>query len=142
VHPQEALLQQARAFQASEAFAEVRRRRQAAEHRLARLVHLGLRQARYVGHAKTLFQLALAATVANLTLLAYADATGHDRAALTALAVAGAATLLWLRLFAPSPPLAPLVPRSRRACWRCPAPPLPALAFVASRARPTSRPDF
>ena len=70
LHPQEALLQQARAFQRSPAFAAVRRRRQAAEHRLARLVQLGIRQARYVGRAKTLFQLALAATVANLTLLA------------------------------------------------------------------------
>jgi hypothetical protein len=70
LHPQERLLQAARAFQHSPAFGEVRRRRQAAEHRLARLVQLGLRQARYVGRGKTLFQLAMAATVANLTLLA------------------------------------------------------------------------
>ncbi len=70
LHPQEELLQAARAFQRSPAFAEVRRRRQAAGHRLARLVQLGCCQARYVGRAKTLFQLALAATVANLTLLA------------------------------------------------------------------------
>jgi hypothetical protein len=70
LHPQERLLQAARAFQHSPAFGEVRRRRQAAEHRLARLVQLGLRQARFVGRAKTLFQLAMAATVANLTLLA------------------------------------------------------------------------
>jgi transposase len=70
LHPQEALLQQARAFQASPAFAEVRRRRQVVEHRIARLVQLGMRQARYVGRTKTLFQVCLAATVANLTLLA------------------------------------------------------------------------
>ena len=70
LHPQERLLQAARAFQQSPAFGEVRRRRQAAEHRLARLVQLGLRQARFVGRAKTLLQLAMAATVANLTLLA------------------------------------------------------------------------
>jgi len=74
LHPQEALLQEARAFQASPGFAAVRRRRQAAEHRLARLVQLGIRQARYVGRPKTLFQLAMAAAVANLTLLAAADA--------------------------------------------------------------------
>lgn len=74
LHPQEALLQAARAFQASPAFADVRRRRQTAEHRIARLVQLGIRQARYVGRAKTLFQLAIAAAVANLTLLAAADA--------------------------------------------------------------------
>ena len=40
------------------------------QHRLARLVQLGLRQARYFGRTKTLFQLLMAATVANLTLVA------------------------------------------------------------------------
>jgi Transposase DDE domain len=73
LHPQERLLQAARAFQQSPAFVEVRRRRPAAEHRLARLVQRGLRQARFVGRAKTLLQLALAAAVANLTLLAGQD---------------------------------------------------------------------
>lgn len=70
LHPQESLLQQARAFQNSEAFTEYRERRQVVEHRLARLVQLGVRQSRYLGRAKTLFQLLLAATVANLTLVA------------------------------------------------------------------------
>ena len=70
VHPQEALLQQARELQASPAFAEARRRRQVVEHRIARLVQLGIRQARYVGRTKTVFQICLAAAVANLTLLA------------------------------------------------------------------------
>jgi len=70
LHPQEALLQQARAFQKSEAFGECRRRRQVSEHRLARLMQLGMRQARYFGRVKTLFQLLMAATVANLTLVA------------------------------------------------------------------------
>jgi hypothetical protein len=70
LHPQEALLQQARELQASPAFAEYRRRRQVVEHRIARLVQLGIRQARYVGRTKTLFQVCLAAAVANLTLLA------------------------------------------------------------------------
>jgi hypothetical protein len=70
VHPQEALLQQARERQASPAFAEARRRRQVVEHRIARLVQLGIRQARYFGRAKTVFQVCLAAAVANLTLLA------------------------------------------------------------------------
>jgi hypothetical protein len=40
------------------------------EHRIARLVQLGIRQARYIGRTRTLFQLCLAAAVANLTLLA------------------------------------------------------------------------
>ena len=70
LHPQEALLQQARARQQSEAFGEYRQRRVVVEHRLARLVQLGIRQSRYFGRAKTKFQLYLAATVANLTLVA------------------------------------------------------------------------
>ena len=70
LHPQEALLQAARAFQRSEAFAPYRRWRQAVEHRIARLMQLGMRQARYFGRAKTLFQLLMASTVANLTLVA------------------------------------------------------------------------
>jgi hypothetical protein len=72
LHPQEALLQAARAFQRSEAFAPYRKLRQVAEHRLARLVQLGMRQARYFGRAKTRGQLLLTSTVANLTLLARA----------------------------------------------------------------------
>ena len=70
LHPNEALLQEARAFQNSNAFASYRKRRQVAEHRLARLMQLGMRQARYFGRTKTLFQLLLTATVANLTLIA------------------------------------------------------------------------
>lgn len=73
VHPQEALLQKARELQASPAFDDARRRRQVVEHRIARLVQLGVRQARYFGRTKTLFQLCLAAAVANLTLLAAAS---------------------------------------------------------------------
>ena len=73
VHPQEALLQQARELQASPAFDDARRRRQVVEHRLARLVQLGIRQARYIGRTKTLFQLCIAAAVANLTLLTAAS---------------------------------------------------------------------
>ena len=63
-------MQAARAFQRSDAYSPYRKLRQAVEHRLARLVQLGVRQARYVGRIKTLFQLLMAATVANLTLVA------------------------------------------------------------------------
>ena len=81
LHPQEALLQQARARQQSEAFSEYRQRRVAVEYRLARLVQLGIRQSRYFGRAKTRFQLYLAATVANLILVAakagMTGETGH-----------------------------------------------------------------
>ena len=81
LHPQEALLQQARALQQSEAFAEYRQRRVVVEHRLARLVQLGIRQSRYFGRAKTRFQLLLAATVANLTLVAGKASTTGETAA-------------------------------------------------------------
>ena len=75
---QEALLQLARALQQSEAFAEYRQRRVVVEHRLARLVQLGIRQSHYFGRIKTRFQLYLAATVANLTLVAAkAELTGE-----------------------------------------------------------------
>ena len=70
IHPQEGMLQQARALQQSAAYDEYRARRVVVEHRLARLVQLGIRQARYFGRVKTKFQLYLAATVANLTLVA------------------------------------------------------------------------
>ena len=70
IHPQEALLQEARALQRSAAYDEYRARRVMVEHRLARLVQLGIRQSRYFGRVKTKFQVYLAATVANLTLVA------------------------------------------------------------------------
>ena len=70
LHPQEGLFQEARALQKSPAFAQYSQLRVVVEHRLARLVQLGIRQARYFGRVKTKFQLHLAATVANLTLLA------------------------------------------------------------------------
>ena len=69
IHPQEGMLQQARALQQSAAYDEYRARRVVVEHRLARLVQLGIRQSRYFGRVKTKFQLYLAATVANLTLV-------------------------------------------------------------------------
>ena len=53
----------------SAAYDEYRARRVVVEHRLARLVQLGIRQSRYFGRVKTRFQLYLAATVANLTLV-------------------------------------------------------------------------
>ena len=78
LHPQEALLQEARRLQQSPAYDEYRQLRVVAEHRLARLVQLGIRQARYFGRAKTRFQLYLAATVANITLLAQKFGRSND----------------------------------------------------------------
>lgn len=70
LHPQEAHLQRARAWQQSVAFDQFREQRQVVERRIARLVQLGVRQARYVGRRRFRFQALLAATVANLTLVA------------------------------------------------------------------------
>ncbi len=65
LHPQSALLQAARTLQHSAAFAPYRHLRQAVLHRLARLVQLGLRQARYLGRHKTTAQLYLTAMTAT-----------------------------------------------------------------------------
>jgi hypothetical protein len=107
VHPQERLLQAARALQASPAFAEYRRRRQLVEHRIARLVQLGIRQARDIGTPKILFQLLMAAAVANLTYLAASapQPSGPDSAALGLLAA-----LLGLLLVVMLRPLGPTWP--------------------------------
>ena len=67
-------------MQRSEGYAEYRQRRVVVEHRLARLVQLGMRQGRYFGCARTLFQLLMAAAVANLTLVAgKVGMMGEDR---------------------------------------------------------------
>ena len=70
VHEHEELLQQAKAFQRTDEYRTIYRQRVVAEHRIARLIRLGVRKARYFGSTKVLFQLAMAAAVANLTLFA------------------------------------------------------------------------
>lgn len=70
VHEHEELLRQAKAFQRTEEYRTLYRQRVRVEHRIARLVKLGIRKARYFGSSKVLFQLATAAAVANLTLFA------------------------------------------------------------------------
>jgi hypothetical protein len=70
LHPQEQLLREARQFQRTAAFRKAYSVRIVVEHRIARLVQLGIRQSRYFGRRKTLFQVLMAATVANLTLIA------------------------------------------------------------------------
>jgi hypothetical protein len=66
LHPQERLLQAARAYQQSPQGKAHLRQRVAVEHALARLSGLGIGQARYFGRVKTGFQLLMAATVVNL----------------------------------------------------------------------------
>lgn len=57
-----------RRYQQTDEFRRVYRRRIVIEHRIARLVQLGIRKARFFGKAKVLFQVAIAAAMANLTL--------------------------------------------------------------------------
>lgn len=73
VHEHEKLIQEAKIFQRTEEFKTQYRKRVVVEHRFARLMQLGARKARYIGSKKTLFQLAMTAAVANLTLIAAAS---------------------------------------------------------------------
>jgi hypothetical protein len=72
LHPEEERLQAARAFERTDYFRQQYRQRVVVEHRIARLVQLGIRKSRFFGRTKARFQLLLAATVANLTLVAHA----------------------------------------------------------------------
>jgi hypothetical protein len=78
-HPEEELLVQARAQQRTTEFQATYHERQTVEHRLARMMQLGCRQARYCGRDKTELQWFLGATVANLTL-AIGDQRGSKAA--------------------------------------------------------------
>lgn len=70
LHPQEPLLKEAREYQKnSPAFQQDMKSRQRVEHVLSRMVQIGVRQARYVGKAKTRLQVVLAATVLNLLII-------------------------------------------------------------------------
>ena len=68
LHPDEAILQQARALEKTEYFRDTYRERVVVEHRIGRLVGLGMRQSRFMGRTKTEFQALMAAAVANFTL--------------------------------------------------------------------------
>ncbi len=94
LHPDEARLQAARALERTAYFEAQYRERVVVEHRIGRLVQLGIRQARYFGRAKTRFQLLMAATVANLTLVAAATSSKHARLGLRR-ALSMLASLSW-----------------------------------------------
>lgn len=79
LHPREDLLQHARAAVTTEAFKEHYRRRVAVEHSIARLVQRGIRQSRFMGRKRTLWQVALAAAVVNLIIIAGKEHAKEDR---------------------------------------------------------------
>jgi hypothetical protein len=65
------------------------------EHRIGRLVQLGVRQAKYFGKAKTRFQIALTATVANLMLVAASEEASSAALSLALLVGIASLGLLW-----------------------------------------------
>jgi len=69
IQAEEALQQQARAHNQTEAGRKSLRQRVVVEHRLARLAQLGIRQSRYFGRTKTCLQVVMAAVVANVSLV-------------------------------------------------------------------------
>ena len=62
-------LRRLRKRQKTKSFKASYRKRVKVEHRIARLVQLGVRQARYFGRAKVAYQVAMAATAANLVMM-------------------------------------------------------------------------
>jgi len=116
LHPQEALLQEARAWQQSPDFDLFRKQRQVVERRIARMMQLGMRQARYCGRRKTLFQALMTGAVANLTLIVgQIGLTAALKTSTTALAAASeavrtlqvASRTLWALLRGPARPPEP-----------------------------------
>jgi hypothetical protein len=69
IQAEEALQQQARVHNQTEAGRKSLRERVVVEHRLARLVQLGIRKSRYRGRKKTRWQVVMAAVAANVSLV-------------------------------------------------------------------------
>jgi Transposase DDE domain/Transposase domain (DUF772) len=69
IQAEEGLQQQARVHNQTAVGRKSLRERVVVEHRIARLVQLGIRKSRYVGRKKTCLQVVMAAVVANLTLV-------------------------------------------------------------------------
>ena len=70
IQAEEDLQQRARGHNQTEAGRKSLRQRVVVEHRIARLVQLGIRQSRYLGRTKTCLQVVMAAVVANVSLVA------------------------------------------------------------------------
>jgi hypothetical protein len=107
IQAEEALQQRARTHNQTEAGRQSLRERVVVEHRLARLVQLGIRKSRYFGRTKTCLQVVMAAVVANVSLVAgyckrHAEQAGTASAEVAAAAktgLLGAVLVVWTRLF-------------------------------------------
>src|ERR1019366_9084250 len=69
IQAEEGLQQRAREHNQTAAGRQSLRQRVVVEHRIARLVQLGIRQSRYLGRTMTCLQVVMAAVVANLSLV-------------------------------------------------------------------------
>jgi len=69
IQAEEGLQQRAREHNQTEAGRQSLRQRVVVEHRIARLVQLGVRHSRYLGRTKTRLQVVMAAVVANVSLV-------------------------------------------------------------------------
>jgi hypothetical protein len=107
IQAEEDLQQRARVHNQTAAGRQSLRQRVVVEHRIARLVQLGIRQSRYVGRTKTRLQVVMAAVVANLSLVAGYCKRQTKLAAIPSAAAAtaartgllGAVLVVWSRLF-------------------------------------------
>jgi Transposase DDE domain/Transposase domain (DUF772) len=107
VQAEEGLQQQARAHNQTEAGRKTLRQRVVVEHRMARLVQLGIRKSRYLGRTKTYLQVVMASVVANVSLVVgYGQRQAKPAASGSAEAVAAAKTgllgtllVIWARIF-------------------------------------------
>jgi hypothetical protein len=107
IQAEEDLQQRARVHNQSAAGRQSLRQRVVVEHRIARLVQLGIRQSRYFGRTKTCLQVVMAALVANLSLVAGYGKRQVKRAAIPRAEAAAAAKtgllgalfVVWIRFF-------------------------------------------
>jgi hypothetical protein len=107
IQAEEGLQQRARVHNQTAAGRQSLRQRVVVEHRIARLVQLGIRQSRYLGRTKTCLQVVMAAVVANVSLVAgYCQRQAKLAANPSAEAATGARTgllgavlVVWSRLF-------------------------------------------
>jgi hypothetical protein len=107
IQAEEGLQQRARVHNQTAAGRQSLRQRVVVEHRIARLVHLGIRQSRYLGRTKTCLQVVMAAVVANVSLVAgyckrqakLAANSSAEGAAAARTGLLGALLTVWTRLF-------------------------------------------
>jgi len=107
IQAEEDLQQQARAHNRTEAGRQSLRERVVVEHRIARLVQLGIRKSRYFGRTKTCLQVMMAAVVANVSLVAgyckrqaeQAGTASVEAGAAAKTGLLGALLVVWARIF-------------------------------------------